>query len=107
MANNGINAGAIIPDRLETMTPSAWAEARNLSVAINGRTIDSGPLCAMPGGANKSVAWLRADLARFGEALKPGDLVLAGTPLGLHPVQAGDHMAVSIDGKICVDCSCT
>jgi len=39
-----------------------------------------------------------------GEALKPGDLVLAGTPLGLHPVQGGDHVVVSIDGKDCVEC---
>lgn len=106
VANNGINAGAIIPPRLETMTSSAWAEARKLSVAINGRTIDSGPLWAMPGGANEAVEWLRAELDRLGEALKPGDLVLAGTPLGLHPVQVGDHVAVSIDGRICVDCSC-
>jgi 2-keto-4-pentenoate hydratase len=107
VANNGINAGAIVPDRLETVTPGAWTEAQKLSVAINGRTIDSGPLWAMPGGANESVAWLRAELDRFGEVLKPGDLVLTGTPLGLPPVQAGDHVSVSIDGRICVDCSCT
>jgi 2-keto-4-pentenoate hydratase/2-oxohepta-3-ene-1,7-dioic acid hydratase in catechol pathway len=47
---------------------------------------------------------LRSDLVRFGEALKPGDLVLAGTPLGLHPVKAGDHVVVSVDGTAYVDC---
>jgi 2-keto-4-pentenoate hydratase/2-oxohepta-3-ene-1,7-dioic acid hydratase in catechol pathway len=36
--------------------------------------------------------------------LKPGDLVLAGTPLGLHPVKAGDHVVVSVDGTAYVDC---
>ena len=58
----------------------------------------------MAGGAPEALEWLRDDLRRFGEGLKPGDLVLAGTPLGLHPVQAGDHVVVSIDGKDCVDC---
>jgi 2-keto-4-pentenoate hydratase/2-oxohepta-3-ene-1,7-dioic acid hydratase in catechol pathway len=47
---------------------------------------------------------LRNDLGRFGDGLKPGDLVLAGTPLGLHPIEPGDHVVVSVDGKECVDC---
>jgi 2-keto-4-pentenoate hydratase len=55
-------------------------------------------------GEFEALKWLCGDLRRFGEALKPGDLVLAGTPLGPHPVRAGDHVIVSIDGKDCVDC---
>lgn len=104
VANNGINAGAVIPPHLEMKTLGDWADASKLSVAINGVTIDSGPLWAMPGGATQAVEWLRADLDRFGEALKPGDIVLAGTPLGLHPVQANDHVVVSVDSSACVDC---
>ncbi len=104
VANNGINAGAVIPRHLETTPLDDWANARTLSVAINGVTIDAGSLWAMAGGAAEAVDWLRGDLDRFGEALKPGDLVLAGTPLGLHPVQAGDHVIVSVDGRDCVDC---
>ena len=104
VANNGINVGVVIPAHLETAPPGDWLSARELSVAINGATIDSGALWAVPGGAKEAVEWLRGDLARFGAALKPGDLVLAGTPLGLHPVQPGDHVAVSVDGRECVDC---
>lgn len=104
VANNGINAGAVIPTHFEATPPGNWADARKLSVAINGATIDSGSLWAMPGGAQETVEWLRGDLGRFNEALRPGDLVLAGTPLGLHPVQVGDHVVVSIDGRACVDC---
>jgi 2-keto-4-pentenoate hydratase len=104
VANNGINAGAVIPRDLETTSLEDWANARTLSVAINGATVDAGSLWAMAGGAAEAVDWLRGNLDRFGEALKPGDLVLAGTPLGLHPVYAGDHVVVSVDGRDCVDC---
>jgi 2-keto-4-pentenoate hydratase len=104
VANNGINAGAVIPRHLETRSLGDWENARTLSVAINGVTVDAGSLWAMAGGAAEAIDWLRSDLDRFGEALKPGDLVLAGTPLGLHPVRAGDHVIVSVDGRQCVDC---
>ena len=104
IANNGINAGAVVPRNGETMPPNHWRDAKTLSVSINGTTIDTGALWAMPGGATEALDWLRSDLDRFGEALKPGDLVLAGTPLGLHPVKAGDHVVVSVDGTAYVDC---
>jgi len=104
VANNGINAGAVIPRHLETRSLDDWANAHTLSVAINGVAVDAGSLWAMAGGAAEAVDWLRRDLDRFGEALKPGDLVLAGTPLGLHSVRAGDHVIVSVDGRDCVDC---
>jgi 2-keto-4-pentenoate hydratase len=104
IANNGINVGAVIPQHLETVSLEDWSNARTLFISINGVTVESGRLWAMAGGAREAVEWLRGDLRRFGEALKPGDIVLGGTPLGLHPVQAGDYVAVAIDGKDCVDC---
>ena len=104
IANNGINAGAVVPGNNETMPLDHWGDAKTLSVSINGTTIDTGALWAMPGGATEALDWLRSDLDRFGEALKPGDLVLAGTPLGLHPVKPGDHVVVSVDGAAYVDC---
>jgi 2-keto-4-pentenoate hydratase len=104
VANNGINAGAVIPRQLVAAPLEDWADARTLAISINGVSVETGALWAMAGGAAEALEWLRSDLRRFGEALKPGDLVLAGTPLGLHPVQEGDHVIVSIDGKDCVDC---
>jgi 2-keto-4-pentenoate hydratase len=104
VANNGINAGAVIPEHLEAASLEDWANARTLSISVNGTIVETGALWAMTGGAAEALEWLRGDLGRFGEALKPGDLVLAGTPLGLHPVQGGDHVVVSIDGKDCVEC---
>jgi 2-keto-4-pentenoate hydratase len=104
VANNGINAGAVISRQLEAAPLEDWADARTLAISINGVSVETGALWAMAGGAAEALEWLRGDLRRFGEALKPGDLVLAGTPLGLHPVQEGDHVIVSIDGKDYVDC---
>jgi len=104
IANNGINAGAVIPEHLEATSLNSWASARALSISINDVSVETGALWAMAGGASEALEWLHGELRRFGEALKPGDLVLAGTPLGLHPVQGGDHVVVSIDGKDCVDC---
>jgi 2-keto-4-pentenoate hydratase len=104
VANNGINAGAVVPEHQGIMRLDDWTNAEALSVTVNGTTIDAGPLWAMSGGAIEAIDWLRRDLDRFGMGLKPGDIVLAGTPLGLHPVKAGDHVVVSIDGTGWVDC---
>jgi 2-keto-4-pentenoate hydratase len=104
IANNGINAGIVIPDALKTTPLESWAKARALSIAINGKIIDAGPLWAMAGGPAEAFDWLRDDLKRFGETMKAGDIVLAGTPLGLHRVNPGDHVVVSVDGRERVDC---
>ena len=52
-----------------------------------------------------SLDWLRRHLAEFGLALMPYQIVLAGTPLGLYPVETGDHVAVFIDEEPTAHCS--
>jgi 2-keto-4-pentenoate hydratase len=104
VANNGINAGAVIPEHLKAASLEDWANARTLSISINGVNVETGALWAMVGGALEALEWLDGDLRRFGEALKPGNLVLAGTPLGLHTVQGGDHVVISIDENDWVEC---
>lgn len=104
IANNGINAGAVIHRDHATLRLADWYGARTLSVAVDGKIIDAGALWAMPGGPTEVIDWLRRDLRRFGEALKAGDLVLAGTPLGLHSVSPGNHVVISVDGTPYVDC---
>jgi 2-keto-4-pentenoate hydratase len=104
IANNGINAGAVVRREHAPLPLAHWNGARTLSVAIDGTIIDAGALWAMADGPTGVIDWLRRDLNRFGEALKPGDLVLAGTPLGLHPVSPGNHVVVSVDGTPYVDC---
>jgi 2-keto-4-pentenoate hydratase len=104
VAHNGINAGVVISRRHAAMTLDDWLAARTLSVVVNGVTIDAGALWAMQGGAAEAIKWLRGDLGRFGVSLKPGDLVLAGTPLALNPVKPGDHVIVRVDDHEYVEC---
>jgi 2-keto-4-pentenoate hydratase len=104
VANNGINAGAVV-SRDEIPVPlDRWQAARTMTIRVNGSAIDSGELWAMAGGAVEAVRWLREDLKRHGTLLVPGDLVLTGTPLGLHPVRPGDRVTVSVDGRELVGC---
>lgn len=107
VANNGINAGAVISYHHAATPLSHWANARSLQVSINGRLIDSGALWAMDGGPEEALEWLRSQLNRWGEAVAPGDLILVGTPLGLYPVKPGDHVVVAVDDEKQVDCFIT
>jgi 2-keto-4-pentenoate hydratase len=59
----------------------------------------------MPGGVLASLGWLREHLAKTGRALLPGQIVLAGTALGLCPVRPGDHIAVRVDNLIGSECT--
>lgn len=104
VANNGLNAGIVLP-------PKAWLSSEDylvrggcLSVALDGRQLGSGGLWPMPGGAEASVAWLRRHLVQCGLVLALGDIVLTGTVLGLYPVEPGNHVVGSIDGIAVVEC---
>lgn len=104
VANNGINAGAVIPRGEKAASLDDWKLASVLAVMVNGVVIDSGDLWAMAGGAVEAVDWLSEDLGRYGLSLSPGDLVLTGTPLGLHAVARGDRISVEVDGRELVAC---
>ena len=104
VANNCLNAGVVLP-------PSAWLVSScyltthaALQVLINGRLIDSADPWPSAGGAEVSLAWLRAHLGEHGLSLAPGDLVLTGTPLGLYLANPGDHVAVGLDGQVVTEC---
>jgi hypothetical protein len=52
-----------------------------------------------------SLEWLRNHLTEAGLALPPGQIVLAGTPLGLYPALPGDQIAVFVNDEIGAECS--
>lgn len=104
VANNGIHGGVVLPPEAAMRPLDFWPADARLTVTINGAVVDTGALWPMPGGAEASVTWLAGDLARRGAALRAGDLVLAGTPLGLFPVSPGDHVVVAVDGQRIVEC---
>ncbi|WP_207003623.1 2-keto-4-pentenoate hydratase [Trinickia mobilis] len=105
VANNGLNAGVVLPDEPWLSSRTFLAKRATLSVRVNGNLLGSGELWPLPGGPSASLSWLRRHLAEYGLALVPGHIVLAGTPLGLYPVEPGDHIAVFIDDDLVAQCS--
>lgn len=101
VANNGLNAGFVLPHDDWLSSQTYIAEKGTLSVRINGHTVASGDLWPMPGGAEASLEWLRRHLALD---LLPGHIILTGTPLGLYPVRRGDHVAVFVNHEIGSKC---
>lgn len=104
IARNGLNTGVVLPRPTVAKPPQAWSAAATMTIRVNGRSIDSGPLWAFGGGAAAALAWLESSLAEEGLSLDPGDLVLTGTCLGLHPLRPGDTVEVAIDDEVCVAC---
>jgi 2-keto-4-pentenoate hydratase len=54
--------------------------------------------CSVVGLLPNIVATVAAELARHGEQLQPGDLILGGSTTGMHPVTAGQRLRVEADG---------
>jgi 2-keto-4-pentenoate hydratase len=104
VANNGLNGGFVLPSG-DWLLSQEYIERRGeLSVRINDRLIASGELWPMRGGVNASFGWLREHLTKTGRAPLPGQIILAGTALGLYPVRAGDCIVVRVDSKVGVEC---
>jgi len=104
VANNGLNGGIVLPAD-DWLLSQAYIERQGeLSVWINDRLIASGELWPMQGGMQASLGWLREHLAATGRALRPGQIILAGTVLGLYPVRDGDRIAVRVDSRVGAEC---
>jgi 2-keto-4-pentenoate hydratase len=54
--------------------------------------------CSIVGNPSQIVATVGEELARHGEQLRPGDVILGGSTIPLHPVAPGQHLRVEADG---------
>lgn len=102
VANNGLNAGIVLPSECSLSGP---AIPETLSVRINDRIFGPSTPWPLAGGVAPSLEWLRGHLAASELTLKPGQTVLAGTPLGLYPVAPGDEVSVLVNGAPLVRCT--
>ncbi len=107
IARNGFNTGVIVPNPTHVKPLQDWSAAAAMTILVNGTAIDSGPLWGFAGAAEEALAWLTSSLAEEGLGPGPGDLILTGTRLRLHPVRPGDNVEIAIDGAVCVTCSIT
>jgi 2-oxopent-4-enoate hydratase len=80
------------------LTPIERLDLRLLGmvVTVNGAIAATGAGAAVFGNPITCVAWLANKLGEFGVALKPGDLVLAGSLHAALPVAAGDSIRAEV-----------
>ncbi len=97
IANNGVHAGVVLPATEGVEWRGEEPLTGTLRVEINGRTVEEGAMSGVPGGPLGSLGWLGRNLRAYGLALRPGQLVLTGTPLGLYPVRPGDSVRVTAE----------
>jgi 2-keto-4-pentenoate hydratase len=97
VANNAIHAGVVLPAEERAGGASLPGDSR-LELVIDGEVVEAGGPFPMAGGAEASLAWLRAHLAALGLALPPRALVLAGTPLHIVAVQPGTRVQARVAG---------
>lgn len=98
IANNGLNAGAVLP-AIEDPLESWGGKESRLEITINGKPTDTAELWGLAGGPAATLSWLRQNLAESGLALQPGQIVLTGTLAGLYSVNPGDHVRVTAGGR--------
>ena len=107
IANNGLNAGIVLPDIDWQQSDKHIKESGKLSLVINDAEIGTTGLWPNQDGPGSSLKWLSSNLRDSGLSLVPGQIVLAGTSLGLYPVKSGDVVKVSIDDRLAVECKIT
>ncbi len=94
VANNAIHAGVVLP---ADSRPWIGDPPGTIRIHRNGRLLDEGPASGVPGGPTGSLAWLDEHLRNHDRRLEPGQLVLTGTPLGIHAVDPGDEILVTTE----------
>ena len=96
IADNASSARFVIAGR---RTPVDGIDLRliGMAISINGELLDTGAGAAVLGNPARCVAWLANKLAAFGEELKAGDVVMAGSLHRAIPVKAGDSVVAEFD----------
>ena len=105
IGNNGINAGIVIPNIDQKAPEQIYNPKNTLSLIINNQTVGISNLWPNKGDPNTTLDWINENLSKYGLSLKPGQIILAGTTLGLYPVKVGDSIAVLENNKVRVQCS--
>ena len=94
IANNAFHAGIVVPPRRASLRDR---EELPIRVSINGQ--EKGCETVNP---LETLYQLASRLSSFGIVLSEGDVVLAGSPLPLYPVDIGDCIRVECSGRAVV-----
>lgn len=97
VADNASSALFVLGDRA---VPPDAVDLRTVGMVLerNGEVIATGAGAAALGSPLNAVAWLANTLARFGEGLEAGEVILSGSLAAMAPITAGDVFSVSLGG---------
>jgi 2-keto-4-pentenoate hydratase len=99
IANNGMQAGVVLPPDEEQYQHPETLLDETISVIRNGELLGTSGGRALSGGPVASLLWLANRLKEIGVTLRAGQIVLSGSPLPLYRVLPGDHIEIK--------CSCS
>lgn len=97
IASNAIHAGVVLPREEPPLRDPSTLLAASIQVSRNGAILGAAEGRVLPEGPFGSVVRLAEHLARFGQCLQRGQIVLTGSPLPLYRVAEGDRIEVSCD----------
>jgi 2-keto-4-pentenoate hydratase len=75
-----------------------------LSLQINDLRYSTNQLWPIDGNPLGSLGWLQKNLFSYDKKLEAGQLILAGTTLGLYTVRTGDQISVELNGEEILSC---
>jgi 2-keto-4-pentenoate hydratase len=91
IASNGIHAALVVGAPRVSPRGLDW-ELAGVGLWKGKGLVASGIGAEIMGGPLASLRWLVNHLVRRGEALRAGEVVIPGSPVGLVPVEAGDQV---------------
>lgn len=103
VADNSSSSGFVVGDWFPADT-----QIDNLGIILeaDGRPVQIGSSAAILGHPVRSLVQAARLVARWGEQLNPGDIVLAGGATAAHPMQPGMHVRASFQdlGSVSIHC---
>jgi 2-keto-4-pentenoate hydratase len=105
VASNALNAGVVLPLQEFPVDDPYELREEEITVFRNGQSLGVATGKEIPHGPFGSLLWLADRLRPFGTHLKRDQIVLAGSPLPLFPVQKKDAYLVKCRRLGSVECT--
>lgn len=104
MAAGNAAAAAYVLGERHPLEPDFDLAGIALSMARNGKVIDSGISSICMGSPLNVLVWLANALAATGQPLRAGQIVFAGSLIPIIPAQPGDAFEATVEGLGTVSC---
>ena len=92
------HSAAISPEFVPLAELGRDIQDLHFEMALSGRTVQQGHTADMLFGVNRLIAYVSQFVT-----LRIGDLLFTGTPVGVGPVQPGDRIVASLEGRTLLD----